>query len=146
MLIFVCLALLNGILIGTGRAINGHLGKKVGAFRTALWVHAVGFVFLSVLIGVIYRDDLTVGADVPVSAWLGGVLGVMFVALNSQVVPKLGASKTASLVVAAQMLASLVIDSFSRPVSGMTFVALGGAALIVVGIWLPRASAPKVNR
>lgn len=141
MLWFICLALLNGVLIGTGRAINGHLGRKIGAIRTALWVHAVGFAFLSVLIGVVYRDDMAVGPDVPASAWLGGMLGVIFVALNSHVVPKLGASRTASLVVAAQMLASVAIDSISRPISSMTFIAMGGSIMIVTGVWLSTSPA-----
>lgn len=146
MLLFVVLALLNGVLIGVSRAINGHLGKKVGPLRTSLWNHAVGFVFLSVLIGVIYRNDLAVGSDVPVSAWLGGVLGVVFVALNSHVVPRLGASKTTSLVVAAQMLASVAIDSFNRPMSNATAVAVGGAVLIIAGVWLSASSARKNAR
>ncbi|OBZ93405.1 hypothetical protein ADU59_21320 [Pararhizobium polonicum] len=141
MLWFVCLALLNGVLIGTGRAINGHLGKKIGAIRTALWVHAIGFAFLSLLIGLVYRDDIAVGPDVPASAWLGGMLGVIFVALNSHVVPKLGASRTASLVVAAQMIASVTIDSVSRPICGMTWIAAGGAIMIATGVWLSTSPA-----
>ncbi|EJK85326.1 DMT family transporter [Rhizobium sp. AP16] len=143
MLLFVSLALLNGILIGTSRAINGHLGKKVGPLRTSLWNHAIGFIFLSLLIGLFYRSDFAVGTGVPANAWLGGVLGVIFVALNSHVIPRLGASKTTSLVVAAQMLASIVIDSFDRPVSGATVVTLTGAALIIVGVWLSASSTKK---
>ena len=146
MLLFVLFALLNGVLIGVSRAINGHLGKKVGPLRTSLWNHAVGFVFLSVLIGVIYRNDLTVGPDVPVSAWLGGVLGVVFVALNSHVVPRLGASKTTSLVVATQMLASVAIDSFGQSISNATVIAAGGAVLIITGVWLSASSARKSTR
>jgi transporter family-2 protein len=143
MLLFVLLGLLNGVLIGTSRAINGHLGKKVGPLKTSLWNHAVGFIFLSALIGVFYRSDLAVGADVPANAWLGGVLGVVFVALNSQVIPKLGASKTTSFVVAAQMLASVAIDSFGKPVSSATVVTLAGAALIIIGVWLSASSTKK---
>ncbi|WP_047452895.1 DMT family transporter [Rhizobium rhizogenes] len=143
MLLFVSLALLNGVLIGTSRAINGHLGKKVGPLRTSLWNHAVGFIFLSLLIGLFYRSDLAVGTGVPANAWLGGVLGVIFVALNSHIIPRLGASKTTSLVVAAQMLASVAIDSFGKPVSSATVVILAGAALIIIGVWLSASSAKK---
>ncbi|CAN7625460.1 DMT family transporter [Rhizobium rhizogenes] len=143
MLLFVSLALLNGILIGMSRAINGHLGKKVGPLRTSLWNHAVGFIFLSLLIGLFYRSDLAVGTGVPVNAWLGGVLGVIFVALNSHVIPTLGASKTTSLVVAAQMLASVAIDSFGKPVSSATIVTLTGAPLIIIGVWLSASSTKK---
>jgi transporter family-2 protein len=70
-------------------------------------------------------------------------LGVIFVALNSHVIPRLGASKTTSLVVAAQMLASVAIDSFGKPVSSATVVILAGAALIIVGVWLSASSTKK---
>ncbi|MFT4182739.1 MAG: DMT family transporter [Rhizobium sp.] len=143
MLVFIAAALLNGVLIGMSRAINGHLGKKVGPLRTSLWNHAVGFLFLSALIGTFFRSELSVGAGVPMNAWLGGVLGVVFVALNSQVIPRLGASKTTSLVVAAQMLASVVIDSLGKPVSSSMLVTVAGAVLIVIGVWLSAFSAKK---
>ncbi|MGH6861666.1 MAG: DMT family transporter [Phyllobacterium sp.] len=143
MFLLVCLALLNGVLIGASRAVNGHLGKKVGAARTSLWNHAVGFAFLSVLIGTIYRDEIAVGPGAPVSAWLGGVLGVIFVALNSHVIPRLGAGRTVSLVVAAQMLAGVALDSFSKPISSATGVALGGAVLIISGVWLSASTAEQ---
>lgn len=136
MLILIGLAFLNGILIATSRVINGYLGQKVGAIRTALWAHAVGFIFLSLIIATMFRDNTVVEPAVPITAWLGGILGVAFVALNSHAVPRLGAGKTTSFVVGAQMLASVAIDSLSYPFSEATIAALGGAAIIVTGVWM----------
>lgn len=56
--------------------------------------------------------------------------------VNSHAVPRLGAGKTTSFVVAAQMLASLAIDGFSRPFSEAIIATLGGAAIIVAGVWM----------
>ncbi len=142
MLTLIGLALLNGVLIGTSRAINGRLGSTVGALPAAWWNHAVGFVFLSVLLAAFHRAGPVLDTGAPVTAWLGGVLGVAFVALNSHVLPRLGAGRTTGFVVAAQMLASLVIDGFNRPTSPLILVSLGGAALIIAGVWL-FASAPR---
>lgn len=136
MLTLISLALLNGILIATSRVINGHLGRKFGAIRTALWAHAVGFFFLSLIIATMFRNDMAISSSAPITAWLGGILGVVFVALNSHAVPKLGAGKTTSFVVAAQTLASVAIDTFSRPLSNATIAALGGSALIITGVWM----------
>lgn len=136
MLPVICLALLNGILIGLSRAINGHLGRKIGAIHTAFWVHLVGFVFLTVVRVALYPGDMRLGAGMPVNAWFGGVLGVLFVACNSHVVPRLGASRTTSLVVAAQMITSVGIDSFALPPSGATCLSAVGAVLIIAGVWL----------
>jgi bacterial/archaeal transporter family-2 protein len=76
---------------------------------------------------------------------------VAFVALNSHAVPRLGAVKTTSFVVGAQMLTSVTIDIFDRPFSGATTAALGGAALIIAGVWMSaseakRPSAPVADR
>lgn len=132
----VCLALLNGILIAMSRAMNGHLGKKVGILRTAVWNHVVGFIFLSLVAATFFRSDMTVGFGMPWYAWLGGVLGVAFVALNSHAVPRLGAGRTTSFVVGAQMVVSVLLDSLRQPLSKATIVAAGGAAVIVAGVWI----------
>jgi bacterial/archaeal transporter family-2 protein len=136
MWLLIFLALLNGVLIATGRAINGHLGKKVGAIRTALWVHAVGFALLSIIAVTMFRGAMGPNSAVPITAWFGGILGVAFVALNSHAVPRLGAGRTTSFVVGAQMLASVGIDSVSHPLSIATLAAVGGAAVVVAGVWL----------
>lgn len=136
MLTLIGLALLNGVLIATSRAINGHLGRKVGAIRTALCAHAVGFVFLSLMIATMFRSDMTINSAAPITAWLGGILGVAFVALNSYAVPRLGAGRTTCFVVGAQMLASVTIDTLSHPFSNATLAALGGSALVIAGVWM----------
>ena len=136
MALWIGLALLNGVLIATSRAINGRLGEKAGPLGAALWSHAVGFVFLSLVVAVLFRDELERRPEAPPAAWLGGVLGVAFVALNSHAVPRLGAGRTTGFVVGAQMLASVGLDSLGRPFSPATAVACGGAALIVAGVWM----------
>jgi transporter family-2 protein len=135
MLIAVLIALSNGLCIGISRGINGHLGRREGPLRASLWNHVVGFVFLSAPIALQGAGAFHVG-PAPWFAWIGGVLGVAFVALNSHVVVRLGASRTAGLVVGAQMLTGVVISNLGAAIDGRTLVRLAGAALIVAGIWL----------
>jgi transporter family-2 protein len=139
-LLVIGLALLNGILIGVSRAINGHLGRKIGAIRTAFWVHLIGFPFLTIIGVAPYCGAMRLETGVPLNAWFGGALGVLFVAFNSHVVPRLGASQTTSFVVAAQMITSVAIDSAGWPISGETVIAAAGAMLIVAGVWLSVSS------
>ena len=143
MLTLIGLASLNGILIAMSRVINGQLAQKVGAIRTALWAHAVGFVFLSLIIATMFRDKTVVEPGLPVTAWLGGILGVAFVALNSHAVPRLGAGKTTSFVVGAQMLASVGIDSLSHHSIEATITAFAGAAIIMAGVWMSASGGKK---
>lgn len=137
-MLLICLALSNGVLIAASRAVNGHLAEKIGVVGTALWAHAVGFAFLSLVIASLFRGDMAITAAVPPTAWCGGILGVAFVALNSHAVPRLGAGRTTSCVVGAQMVASLVLDSAGQP---PTAPALGGAALVILGVWLAATAA-----
>lgn len=142
-MLLISLALLNGIFIAASRVMNAHLGQKIGAIRTALWAHAVGFACLSLIIGSLFQSDMGVVSTAPITAWFGGVLGVAFVALNSHAVPRLGAGQTTSFVVGAQMLASVAIDSFSRPFSNATIATFVGAAFIIVGVRLAAAAGRK---
>ncbi|WP_165191600.1 DMT family transporter [Caulobacter soli] len=143
MLTAVLLALSNGLCIGLSRAVNGHLGRRDGPLRASLWNHVVGFVFLSAPMALQGVGAFHVG-PAPWFAWIGGVLGVAFVALNSHVVVRLGASRTAGLVVGAQMLTGVVISNLGAAIDGRTLVRLAGAGLIVAGIWL--ANTPNAPR
>lgn len=131
----ILLALLNGALIGTSRAINGQLAKRAGAFVASVWNHAVGFVFLSAVL-LVLRAWPSV-TDVPLAAYLGGVFGALFVAVNSYVFPRLGATQAAVLVISGQVLSAVVIDAISRgaPPAPLRLV---GVALVLLGLCLPR--------
>ena len=83
-----------------------------------------------------FRSSVEIDSSAPITAWFGGVLGVAFVALNSHVLPKLGASKTTSFVVGAQMLASVAIDSLGCPFSEATLAVLAGSAIVMTGVWM----------
>lgn len=140
----ILLALTNGVLVGLSRALNGALGRRVGVIRASLWNHAVGFSFLSV--AAIAAPDARfppLGA-VPAWAWLGGVLGVAFVATNSYVIVRAGAARTAGLVVSGQMLASVAIASLGAPIDRSILVRLLGAALVVAGAVFARRE-PKTR-
>ncbi len=139
----VFLALVNGILIGVGRVVNGRLAISVGAFRTSLRNHLAGFLFLVPIAVVLYGFTPPIFSSAPLWAWAGGVLGVGFVAINAHVIPRLGASATAAFVVAAQMITSLVIDVAQRGTT-IGFLGAAGALLIVVGVALQAGGGQKL--
>lgn len=135
----VLIALANGLCIGLSRGVNGHLSRRDGPIRASLWNHAVGFVFLSIPMAIAGTAAFKVGTAPPI-AWIGGLLGVAFVALNSHVVVRLGASRTASLVVGAQMLTGVIITNLGAAIDGKSLLRLAGAGLIILGIWLSNNS------
>ncbi|HEX7852366.1 MAG TPA: DMT family transporter [Sphingobium sp.] len=150
MMLAIALALLNGGMIALSRTLNGALGRKVGAVRSSFWNHSVGFAFMSLV--VLGASLLTGTSPLPISApltaWLGGVVGVIFVAINSYVIVRLGASRTTSFVVGAQMLTGVAISSIAYPLDGRFALRLAGAGIVIAGIALansrrePAAAAP----
>ena len=79
-------------------------------------------------------------AKVPWWAWTGGVIGALFVASATLLVPRLGAASLICLVVAGQLVGSVVLDHYGvlharQPVDALRIVGLllvvAGAVLVV---------------
>lgn len=139
MLSLVVIALLNGILIGTARTINGQLSVSTGAFKASLWNHVIGFsvltVFLTVLAG--WQWAQWTVADLPPHAFLGGVFGALFVAVSSYIFPRLGAMNAAILVIGGQMISAVMLDwVLAQQMPGGMKIA--GVVLVLAGIYLTR--------
>nr|WP_279526893.1 DMT family transporter [Paludibacterium purpuratum] len=134
----IVLALINGIAIGMSRALNGQLSTHAGPFRASQWNHVVGFLFLSLMLlmmGWPRASDLSL----PVSAYLGGVFGALFVAINSFVFIRLGATRAALLVIGGQMLSAVLID-WQHQQQAPGILRCAGLAVLLLGMYLSRAS------
>jgi transporter family-2 protein len=137
----IVLALLGGVLIGVSRQINGRLSLASGAMGASFWNHWVGFAALTLCFGVLAMagDDLLPAAErltgAPWTVYLAGPLGVLFVALGSVALLRIGAMKTAMLMIAGQMTAGLAIDLL-RGAGGAPAASLIGVALIATGVAL----------
>ncbi|CAI1002440.1 DMT family transporter [Serratia ficaria] len=132
----ILLALFNGVCISISRAVNGRLALDRGAFSASLCNHIVGFLFLSLLLAASGGFSLDQTGQAPWGAYLGGAIGALFVALNSYVLPRLGAMRAALLIISGQMLAGVAIDSLNGGPPAMA--PLFGVALILLGVYLAR--------
>jgi transporter family-2 protein len=138
-IVYVLLAILNGIVIGTSRAINGQLSVVRGAFRASLWNHLVGFVFLTLVLAAIGQWRFESALALPRVAYLGGLFGALFVAVNSYVFPRLGAMNAALLVISGQMISAVVLDYLNANVTP-TLARCAGVVLVLAGVYLTRIS------
>ncbi|MFZ1389923.1 MAG: DMT family transporter [Thiolinea sp.] len=130
----IFLAVLSGILISLNRAANGQVGMSLGAFKASYWNHVVGFAFLTVILVAISGFVWEQAATAPWYVYLGGVLGTFFVAINSYVIPRLGVTKTALLVISGQMFTGVLFDGISKEWLA-TIAQLFGVLLIIAGIF-----------
>lgn len=71
--------------------------------------------------------------------WLGGLIGAMFITATIIIAPRVGASTMLAIIVAGQMLASLLVDHYGliglphHPASLMRWV---GVLLLIFGVFL----------
>jgi transporter family-2 protein len=136
---FILIAFVNGMVVGTTRAINGQLNTEIGPFKASLWNHVVGFLFLTIALLVIGEMTFDFPSVPPLPAYLGGFFGALFVAVSSYVFPRLGAMNAALMVISGQMIAAVLIDFASHGVAPSAMRWLG-VAIVLFGMYMARVS------
>ena len=124
---------------------NAKMMTAVGSPVNAAFVSfAVGTAALGILAVVLQtRPDMAASRALPWYAWVGGLYGAIFVVAAAWGVPKLGVATTITLMVAGQLLLSLVLDHFGVmdvPKQPMNLGRIAGVALVLVGVLLVRRS------
>jgi bacterial/archaeal transporter family-2 protein len=145
MALYIMLALLNGIFVGMSRAINGQLSTKLGPFKASLWNHVVGFLFLTLTITVMGGWDFDAHVAPPLVAYLGGLFGALFVAVNSHVFPRLGAMNAVLLVISGQMISAVLMDYQNQGVPP-TAARWLGVVIVLLGVHMTRVSRSPRNQ
>ena len=135
------------LVAGTFLPLQGALNTKLGAAaQSPIHASMISFIIgaLSVALYVLItrqRFSLVGLKTAPAYAWLGGILGAIYVTVIIFAFPKLGPALAFALLVAGQMIASLLLEHFDILVAqqhAITPWRLGGVALIIVGVILIR--------
>lgn len=124
---------------------NARLATAVSSPVNAAFVSfAVGTAALGLLaLALQTRPDVAAARSLPWWAWVGGLYGAVFVVAAAWGVPKLGVALTITLMVAGQLLISLVLDHFGAmgvPRQPLNLGKLAGVALVIAGVLLVRRS------
>ena len=136
MVSLVCLALFSGVLVGLSRQLNGRLSLSTSPLLSSFWNHLVGFAALTAL-GLAVGGLVPPGAaGAPWQAYLGGPIGVVFVAAGSWLIPRIGAINSALLVIGGQMVSGLAFDFLFGAAPGRVWASSLGVLLILAGVAL----------
>lgn len=141
---FIILAIVAGMMMPTQAAINNKLAGHVGSpILSAFISFVIGTIalFFYILATGIPLGNLISAKNASIVAWTGGILGAFFVAATITLVPRLGVALTFSLVIAGQMLVTLVIDHYGLlgvPVKEISIPRVLGVTLITIGVILIR--------
>ena len=133
MIVYAALAMLAGVLVSLSRQINGRLALSTSAMESSFWNHIVGLVFITVtalLVGGLFAGEPLAA---PWWAYLGGVVGVVFIAAGSWLIQRIGAAQTALMIIAGQMVSGVLLD-VAMGAPGNTWARIGGVGLILAGM------------
>lgn len=131
------LAILIGILLPLQALINASLGKQTsGPLFASLSSFLVGSVVLAAW-WLCSRPilDTAVLARVPWWAWTGGLIGALYVAAATFLIPRTGAAALICLLILGQVIGSMLLDHFGvlnarQPID---LLRVTGALLVVAG-------------
>ena len=122
---------------------NARLMTAVGSPVNAAFISfAVGTAALGLLALMFQsRPDWAAARGLPWYAWIGGLYGVIFVVAATWGVPRLGVALTITLMVAGQLLISLILDhfgAFGAPRQPINWGRVGGVVLVIAGVVMVR--------
>ena len=136
-----------GGFLSIGAAANARLRRSLRSPVAAATVNfMVGFSTLTLLLvlGVLGSVDLSRLALVSWWAFLGGLLGAVFVTLNTLVVPQLGLTTTTLAVVCSQMTMSLLVDQWGW--FGLTPHPINASRAIAIVLLLVAVALTQLDR
>jgi bacterial/archaeal transporter family-2 protein len=140
-ILWILLALFAGTMLPLQGALNTKLGHEgQSPFHASMISFIIGAISVALYVFLTRQNVSWTGLrGATAYAWLGGILGAFYVTVIILAFPKLGPGLTFALVVAGQMIISMLLEHFDILVAQqnpITAVRLGGVALIIAGVIL----------
>lgn len=141
--IWILLALVAGAFLPIQAGLNARLGKAAGnpvyASMFSFVVGALGLILYIVLT----RQSISWAGvkEAPMAVWAGGFLGAFYVTVIILAFPKLGPGLTFGLVVAGQMVISVLLEHYNVLVAqqnSINYMKVLGIVLVVAGVIIIR--------
>lgn len=142
-MIYILLALLAGSMLPIQAGVNSALRSQLG--------HPMLASLVSFIVGTLSLGLYVIAArlpwptpplgSIPLWQWAGGILGALYLSLVILLTPKLGTATSFGLIIAGQLLASLVLDHFGWlgiPQHSINPMRLVGLTLMIAGVYLVR--------
>jgi transporter family-2 protein len=139
--LFLIFAFLAGLVLPIQFSINAQLRTVVGSPLVAATISfIVGAITLFTVSLFKAGFSLNKGiASAPWWVWTGGVLGAFYVLATIILIPRIGAGTTVALVLAGQIVASVLIVHFGLinvPIHLLSMPRILGAILVIIGVVL----------
>jgi transporter family-2 protein len=142
--LYLSVALVTGAAIAVQALANSRLRLALG---TPVWAaiaqFVVGLVLLIVVAFATRQPAPILGGlgRMPAWAWVGGIVGALFIVVSIVLTPRLGTAVTLATITVGQLVAALALDHFGwlgSPVIRLSLPRVLGAACLLLGIFLMR--------
>jgi transporter family-2 protein len=134
----------SGVGLVLQQALNADLRVSLNSAAWAGLISYIGGTLCMIVFILVMRDGVPSAAALARThwfSWTGGLFGAIYIALAILLLQQLGAATFISLLVAGQMVGSLLFDHyglFGIPQHPIDLTRLAGAALLIAGVVLIR--------
>ena len=142
-IIYYALAVIAGVMLATQSGINAQLRTAVGnPVMAALISFLIGTFALLIYILLFNKTEAGMVQslrEMSLYKWTGGLIGALYVTGVIIVAPRIGATNTAGLIVAGQILFALFLDHYGLlgfAQHSVNYMRLAGAVLLIAGVFL----------
>jgi len=145
------LAVIAGALVGVQRALNGQINEhSQNSYTTSLLNFITGTSFLTLFIIILIAVGRVELQPFPIGPWwiyTGGVIGVIYIAATSLIVQNLGVLTFTLFSVGGQLIASLLLDTYS-PTQGVSvsWYLVSGIAMTYIGVLVGGVRQSRLER
>jgi len=143
--IWIIITLLSGAFLPIQAGFNSRLGKAIDSPVNASLISFIVGAFSVLLYSILTKQHVawTGLRAAPAYVWIAGLLGAFYVTSIVLAFPRIGPALTFGLVVAGQMIMSVLLDHFNILVSQQHLISIWkvlGITLIVIGVIIIRKS------
>src|SRR3954451_3673644 len=143
--LLACFAVLSaGLSLAFQQVLNASLGSAMQSAKWAALVSYFGGTIALLLVLLAMREPIPaagLAGRAPWIAWTGGIFGAIFIATSIYMVPRLGVTTVATMIIVGQLLSSLAFDQFGLfglPQQPITLVRAVGVVCLILGVALVR--------
>lgn len=132
-MLFILISIASGAIVVISRILNTKLSEKVGLIQSSFFNYFTGLLS-SIILFSFFRDKITLNQfyDIPLYAYLGGLLGIIVVILSSVVTPKLSSFYITLITFVGQLFTGIIIDYITFKT--IPFTKIAGGLLVVAGL------------
>jgi len=130
---FILISIASGSIVVISRILNTKLSEKVGLMQSSFFNYFTGLLSAVILFSVV-KEKVTLNQfyDIPLWAYLGGILGIAIVILSSVVTPKMSTFYITLIIFIGQLFTGIIIDCIT--LKTIPFAKIIGGLLVVAGL------------